>query len=1451
MQFIFKIHSVLCLLMFPAIASAQLGIDFSADVLSGCAPMEVAFNLSATEPGYSYSWTFGDGKESSAANPKNVYVNEGAYTVSLTVSYQGDSETITKEGYIVVHNKPVVDFELLSDTIGCAPYVVDFQNNSYDIEGGALEYTWSFGDGNRSSDTNPSHSYVPAGDFDVTLLVRNEYGCFASATKPELVHALRLQASFGVDPFYSCTGSLDVSFTNSSQARRGFLSEWNFGDGHTSLEQSPQHFYEQSGSYTVQLTVTDDIGCKSVVTRPELIEVVETKATFSMSASIICPGQNVRFTNTSSNSTSYLWKFGDGTTSSSVSPQKNYAEAGSYQVWLFADNGVCKDSLMQTLVVEHVEAAFSLAEEFYCSLPAAISYQNNSVNGASFEWRFGSGGSSTAGSPLLTLPEEYPLKDRKATFSDTLIVTSPNGCMDTYVKENSVRIVLPKVVMTPSGSSPELSGCVPMQLTFSNLSSYDTDEDAIESFSWRVNSGAWQSLETLDVSVAEAAKVPVQLRVVTQKGCVHSNTEQINAGEKKVVDFKKLGNYERCASEMVMFEITSPAPEFRTREIWDFGDGSKPAFPVPFHEYEKIGKMNVSLTIYNNGCPSKVTKNNLVNMLGPYATIKVESSCDDPMLYSFEAEVMDATSYEWNFGDGTAAEAGKLKTQHRFTGPGNYLLTFKAVNSNTGCDYLITRELYVRQVKADFSISDETACLGAEITLDGSASVDNSPFSVNNQTVRYLWLFKEDAVSLGSLGNANHTMEVKGLNHISLVVQDANGCRDTLTKTVRVYKPAPEFESNYELGCMPVLFGFSDKSQSEAPIQSWLWNFGDGGSSTEQNPTHEYNQYGSFAVSLKLTDIHGCEGSLIKKNAVKAILPDASFIAENTKLCKDDIIKLSENSASEIVEYYWTISDGRTFREAEPRVSFPNPGYYSVSLKIKDVHGCVETADYNDFIHVQEPPVADFSADITEANCYPLVVQFKDLSVTDYPGSWTWSFGENENVSKVQDPFFIYNRPGYHDVTLISRTSYGCADTIVKPAYIHVGGPFAIIDVDEVVCRDVDVLFTAIEAQNVYDIRWSFGDGYSAEGSEASHRYSSSGSYEPLIFLRSDADNTCNKAIVGKVEVFDLQAAFSFGDDAGVGCQPFVPRLNNESLNATDYLWLQGDASGSVSGEFEPLFSYDNAGSYNLQLIANYSPLGCSDTTSATVVVNPLPTVTMHADTLICLGDAIKIWAEGGLSYVWSPAETLFEPNNNITLAAPDFTTSYQVQVTDHNGCVELGTMKLEVQQPPVVYLRDTTLIIGEELQFNLSDPEIGRFRWSPSDFISCTDCPDPLFKAMESMEYQVELTDVNNCFTLSYPFNLTVKKIYSLDIPTAFTPNGDGVNDKVFVKGWGIKELIYLKIFNRFGQMVYESSDLHQGWDGSFKGKPQPTETYLYIVQVLTEADELLQKTGSIKLLH
>lgn len=210
MQIFTKSFFTAFLFLFSWGVSAQMNVGFTADVVSGCAPLQVVFNnTSDAGPGYSYSWDLGNGSISTAAHPQTIYVGEGAYTVSLTVTNAAGFETLVKEDFIVVHNQPVVAFALLSDTIGCAPYAVTFENNTVDPEGAALTYTWSFGDGTRSSEVNPSHTYEPAGDFDVTLVAENAFGCASSSTLPQLVHVLKPQAVFGVDPFYACTGELE------------------------------------------------------------------------------------------------------------------------------------------------------------------------------------------------------------------------------------------------------------------------------------------------------------------------------------------------------------------------------------------------------------------------------------------------------------------------------------------------------------------------------------------------------------------------------------------------------------------------------------------------------------------------------------------------------------------------------------------------------------------------------------------------------------------------------------------------------------------------------------------------------------------------------------------------------------------------------------------------------------------------------------------------------------------------------------------------------------------------------------------------------------------------------------------------------------------------------------------------------------------------------------------
>jgi gliding motility-associated-like protein len=172
------------------------------------------------------------------------------------------------------------------------------------------------------------------------------------------------------------------------------------------------------------------------------------------------------------------------------------------------------------------------------------------------------------------------------------------------------------------------------------------------------------------------------------------------------------------------------------------------------------------------------------------------------------------------------------------------------------------------------------------------------------------------------------------------------------------------------------------------------------------------------------------------------------------------------------------------------------------------------------------------------------------------------------------------------------------------------------------------------------------------------------------------------------------------------------------------------------------------------------------------------------------------------------------------------------------------------VQQLPFVTLRDTILNIGEIVSLDITDAGIASYVWTPNDNISCSNCPNPVFQPLQTTTYQVAVTDTSACFTMLYPIKINIIEKYSVDVPNAFTPNGDGINDRIFVKGWGIKEIVSFKIYNRMGQEVYSSSNLNEGWDGTFKGKSQPIETYSYNLQVRTFDEKVRNKSGTLKLL-
>jgi PKD repeat protein len=325
--------------------------SFTVDSTSGQAPLTVHFT-NTSQGATSYSWSFGDGSSSTAASPSYTFTAAGTYAVTLTASASGTSSQATKT--IVVSAAPVASFTV-DHASGPAPITFQFTNTSQ----GATSYSWSFGDGSSSTTASPSHTFTAAGTYTVTLTA-SASGSSSQATKTIVVLAAPPVASFTVSRT-SGTAPLTVHFTNTSQRATSY--SWSFGDGRSSTTASPSHVFTTPGAYTVTLTAFV-YGTFSRVTKT-IVVLAPPVASFTVSRTSGTAPLTVHFTNTSQRATSYSWSFGDGQSSTTVSPSHVFTTPGIYTVTLSATGpgGVVKKSVTINVLAPKPDLAVSLARK--------------------------------------------------------------------------------------------------------------------------------------------------------------------------------------------------------------------------------------------------------------------------------------------------------------------------------------------------------------------------------------------------------------------------------------------------------------------------------------------------------------------------------------------------------------------------------------------------------------------------------------------------------------------------------------------------------------------------------------------------------------------------------------------------------------------------------------------------------------------------------------------------------------------------------------------------------------------------------------------------------------------------------------------------------------------------------------------------------------------------------
>jgi gliding motility-associated-like protein len=1455
--------------------------QISASDTVGCAPL-VGVSFTGVAGATNILWEFGGTGISILPNPTHTFSAPGLYQVKYSATVNGVNVVYFKQ--ITVFGKPNPSFTVSQPSTGCVPLPVTFQSTSTSNVP-IINHNWVFGDGgvNSTNTLNPTHIYTVPGNFSVTLIVTDQNGCDSSRVITQAVKAdpkPKAVINTSPNPPSQCSPPMNVLFYGNASVSYAtnttLIYSWDFKNGNvSSAANPPQQTFTLGGIYPTQLIVTDVNGCKDTAVKDVML--LNPVAFFSIDDTVCYLTKRrdtVRFRDTTffdltgAIGASFSWDYGDGVSDSLG--YHIYQAPGNYLVTLTAMVGPCVHHFSKTIYVQEVIAEFSTFSPFSCSLPKTAQFTDLSTFGYYYNWGFSTGlieyqispASSNLQNPVLNFTyghvNQHTIFNYDFIANILLDVTSFHGCWDTIQKSVQDTSYIASARPQPD----KISGCAPLYVSFSDSS---RSFEPIVAMWWDFGDGSpkvYSITPTIGHTYTNPGIYYVYQFIENSAGCKDTSyAVEIRVGSKPTANFS-VSPAIACKGDPIQITNTSIAG-VTPIDSWSYYSApdnnltncfKSPNATFPFSN--TTGSHDITLIACANGCCDTITKPAAVTINGPIAQFKVEMDCATPFNYQFVGNIQDATSWSWNFGDGVVLNNSSNATvSHTYTSSGNYMATLIAYNNLNNCaPDTFRRMIYVRDVKAVIT-STAAACAGDNFLFSSAASQDHNVYGLNG----YTWIWGDNTpLKITKFDTVNHVFSQYGNYLVKLIVTDTNSCRDTATLNVLISQVVANYSPSRFTTCLPGSITFTGTSVSDSPITSWAWNFGNGQTSNLQNPIHTFTQMAmdSFVVTLINQNAVGCRDTVFY--TILASKPVPGFLPQGLpNRCLGDSIKfiplVTNHSA-----YLWNFGDNTTSSAQTAFHTYQDSGTYTVTLTVTDSLGCQRTSTLYQGIKIQRIPIAGFwaSADTMVDLCYPKIIEFIDTSIVSYLDWRYWDLGTGGNIAPNQVVGSDYLLPGTYNITLKVVTTFGCADETSRT--ITIKGPIADLVVsDTVICKNQLIEF---EIKNMVDVltwNWSFGDGYSELGiSPVSHKYD----FNPpndifnVILVYWAADSTCPKTISKEIYMPRVIADFNrnnellFADTAH--CLGIKDIFTNTSVNSNNNQWDFGD--GTQSTQINPTHLYLNPGIYPVTLYIT-SQIGCKDTIIKNIEIYPVPIASASGGT-VCQGSPINLSADGGTMYAWFPTTGLNASNIPNPIAVPMDSITYRVKVSNQFGCSDTAFVFVDVIHPPPFINWDTTIVIGQgvPLSYYMSQPENYNFFWTPADSLSCSNCLNPFGKPLKDIQYVLTVSDKSGCFTVQSFYNVKVLPLSSIDVPSAFTPNGDGHNDKVYVKGWGIKRLLEFNIYNRWGELVFSTNDMEVGWDGTYKGVLQNLETYAYTVVAETFVDEKpITKKGFIKLLR
>jgi len=1092
-------------------------------------------------------------------------------------------------------------------------------------------FTWNFGDGTTSTETQPEHTFGP-GKFNVRLTYTTDKGCTGESSYIVIEVSTKPTADFAsLTPTTVCGNSYSVieqkKDINTSSNLWIINGNYFGGDAHSNFI----HQFTDTGKYTISFIASNN-GCQDTMTRVDYITVLPSFPSIPQEINT-CDGDRgtVTFIQSSRYANKWIWDFGDGETATYdtdvPSITHHYTKSGLYQVLLTTGNGQClnKDSLPFIVSLKE-NPVLSSSKTNICAddaLPYMVTNLNpdNSYMYAghyiqSYQYEDGTTFSPDYSSNYWINETPYNgIVGNLQKGKDSLRMILQNGnflCPDTT---NYIPIKIKGAI----AGFKVITDNVCFQLPFSFKDTSSAQNTTITSRTW--NFGDGQTLTTTEGGIvshtySNPGSYYVSLSVTDDGGCTSTTSsyaQMVNVNGPKA-DFSVSQSDAHLNTTIYFYNNTNNYNSYNTKYGWQFGDGSASTEYDPSHTYTKPGNYTIRLIAKNpdTGCGDtayqKITVKNF-NANFSFTSSFVNNIDCSSLLVQFVNTSVDYTHIKWDFGDGFTSD--NVNTPgHVYEQPGKYFVKL-FVTGNNGLSKTYIDSVTVRDNKVNITADMLQTCTAQSVTLS----------AISQNASAYLWDFGDGTLAEASDTFSVHYYKTPGNYIPKLIAKDADGCAASVMLTNKIsidslnisLKNIPKICAPKEVQFNPVITSIGSGGNQQFLL--YHWDFGTGKKTDTANietPSFIYQQPGNYKVSVQIKSPAGCVKQA--ETTIVALQGLGGQINGPSDICVESTAQFTGSTliAGQPL-WKWIFDDGTVVNEKDPPAKQYNASGNFIVKLVVDNGGCVDTV--NKLLQVHSNPHVTLSSNDTT------ICEGASMAVTADGGnfySWSPSTGLNaiDKATVIASPLAntVYN-------VAVSDT-FGCTSKAsLSLKIIH---PFVLQLAKEIeICSGATARLQAsggISYQWINDTEGLNNLTIPDPLTAASH----STIYTLVAFGQNQcfADTAQIKITVKPTPVVHL------GNDTTI-CEGQNVVLNSYTNNAT-YLWQDGRKTADYPAQ--------KSGQYFVWVDLN----NCKASDTINITQKQIPHFSLGKDSAICIGEKYILAPSlnTSASFLWQDGST-------------------------------------------------------------------------------------------------------------------------------------------------------------------------------------------------------------------